>query len=390
MLEHVAQDIAAIASNITGYYIVITDENGIIIGTSKEHEERLGALHEGSLAVIQKREMIIHDEEMCRDLVGTFPGVTLPVFLNDDIVGTVGIRGISDQVQRYGMLVKIIAEVMLRDKIEAESKLIRYQNRQIFINMLMTFNIKTSNLDAIKNYGKLLGYDMERNWRVVLVRIGSSGPREAGDQLFNMDNYTASSFSIIRNFFGEAQNIVVSQGSGKYLILAASEPQDLPGEIREQLEKLRLELRSRTGDPVYIGVGENCAGVLNLHDSYSMAEDALLVAMQKGEDSVVMIEDFPLEQLIVSLLKQTDTELWTKALEYLGGATEDLDFPNVVTAWCESGFRFTETAQKLGIHRNTLMYRFGRYKEVYGIDLYDYKRVIATYFTIKVLNMKNG
>lgn len=54
MLESVAQDIASIASNVTGYYIVITDEKGIIIGTSDAEEPRMGTLHEGSLDVSEE------------------------------------------------------------------------------------------------------------------------------------------------------------------------------------------------------------------------------------------------------------------------------------------------------------------------------------------------
>ena len=39
----------------------------------------------------------------------------MPISIHDDIVGSIGIKGDSAEVEKYGMLVKMIAEIMLNE-----------------------------------------------------------------------------------------------------------------------------------------------------------------------------------------------------------------------------------------------------------------------------------
>lgn len=198
MLESVAQDIASIASNVTGYYIVITDEKGIIIGTSDAEDPRMGTLHEGSLDVIRKREMMSHDEKACKKLEGTYPGITAPIFLKDEIVGTVGIGGISTQVQRYGLLVKTISEVMLRDRIEAESIMLRHQNTQMLVSMILAFNGSEKSRSSVEDYGRLLNYDMNVTRRALMVKVGGMEHEGESERPY-MDLYRTPVYQLLHN-----------------------------------------------------------------------------------------------------------------------------------------------------------------------------------------------
>ena len=56
---------------------------------------------------------------------------------------------------------------------------------------------------------------------------------------------------------------------------------------------------------------------------------------------------------------------------------------NLIIAWCESRFNFMDTSRRLGIHKSTLTYRVKKLKDNYGIDLYDFKRTLALYLSIK-------
>ena len=57
MLRYVAEEIASVATNITGYAIIITDDKGIIIGADHDNIKRLGELHEASLEVMETGRM---------------------------------------------------------------------------------------------------------------------------------------------------------------------------------------------------------------------------------------------------------------------------------------------------------------------------------------------
>ena len=92
MLKYVAEEIASVATNITGYAIIITDDKGIVIGADSENIKRLGELHEASLEVMATGRMKKHTEEDCLELQGTYPGITMPIAIHDDIVGSIGIK----------------------------------------------------------------------------------------------------------------------------------------------------------------------------------------------------------------------------------------------------------------------------------------------------------
>ena len=160
MLKYVAEEIASVATNITGYAIIITDDKGIVIGADSENIQRLGELHEASLEVIATGRQRKHTEEDCANLQGTYPGITMPIEIRGEIVGSIGIKGDSTEVERYGMLVKMIAEIMLKDRIEAESAHIKHANLQMLVTMIITSDGNEISEATIDNQGKLLGYNL--------------------------------------------------------------------------------------------------------------------------------------------------------------------------------------------------------------------------------------
>ncbi len=169
MLKYVAEEIASVATNITGYAIIITDDKGIVIGADSENISRIGELHEASIEVMAQGRMKKHTEEDCKRLKGTYPGITMPIAIHDDIVGSIGIKGESAEVEKYGMLVKMIAEIMLKDRIEAESAHIKYENLQMLVTMIITSGGSELTESAIDNQGKLLGYNLSLERVPILI-----------------------------------------------------------------------------------------------------------------------------------------------------------------------------------------------------------------------------
>ena len=62
---------------------------------------------------------------------------------------------------------------------------------------------------------------------------------------------------------------------------------------------------------------------------------------------------------------------------------------DLILNWCESMFNFAETARRLGVHKNTLTYRFEKLRDDYGIDLHDFGSTIAIYLCIRITKLNN-
>ena len=125
MQAKTAQSIAESASEIIGYGVLVTDENGLIIGCNDV--KRVGTPHNPSLEVLRTTRSVSTSKEEAACMKGVKPGYTCPIKMLDDVVGTISIAGPSDKVNRYGLLVQKQAEIMLREQNIWEMKLRREQ-----------------------------------------------------------------------------------------------------------------------------------------------------------------------------------------------------------------------------------------------------------------------
>ena len=172
MLKYVAEEIASITMRVTGYPIIITDKKAVIIGADKDNIDRLNDIHEASIEVMASGMKKKHGPAECRKLRGTYPGITMPIAIHDEVVGSIGIRGDSEEVEKYGMLVKMVAEIMLKDRIEAESAHIRHSNLQMLATMIITYNGDETAKSAIINQGILLGFNLTKPRIPIIVSAG--------------------------------------------------------------------------------------------------------------------------------------------------------------------------------------------------------------------------
>ena len=393
MLKYVAAEIASVATNVTGYPTIITDEAGRIIGTDRENLYRIGQLHEASIEVIASGRQRKHTPEECELLEGTFPGITMPVTIHDEVVGSIGIKGDSEEVERYGMLVKMIAEIMLKDRIEAESAHIRHTNLQMLITMIITYGGDNASKAAIINQGQLLGFNLNQTRVPIIVsrRTADTEPH------VGIDLYTTPVYKSIRRQFTNPQDIVVVLGSDfeKYLIFAVVNPKqkDVSNQIMDKCRSIQNEINSERGGDVCIGIGRVCNSVESMKAGYERAELVLkAITSELTDKSVATIIDIPLERMLMEMSDYYDGKgLERRIKKILEDKNAETNI-ELICCWCESMFNFAETARRMDIHKNTLTYRFEKMKENYGIDLHDFKSTIAIYLCIRItlLNSNKG
>ncbi len=388
MLRYVAEEIASVATNITGYAIIITDDKGIIIGADSENIKRLGELHEASLEVISTGRMRKHTEEDCKKLKGTYPGITMPIAIHDDIVGSIGIKGDSAEVERYGMLVKMIAEIMLKDRIEAESAHILYENLQMLVTMIITCDDSELSKVTIDNQGKLLGYNLSLDRVPILI----SRKEAVKERIAERDMYSTEVFKAIRKQFANRQDIIVIMDASleRYLIFANYDSTRDRSVIVEKCTAIQSELKEKHGVSVYIGIGRPCSSIEAMKEGYKRAEmllDSALLGLT-GK-TIVTITDIPLERMIMEAVEYYEgRNLENRIKNILQDKNADM-YLELVTCWCESMFNFAETARRLGVHKNTLTYRFEKMRETFGVDLHNFGTTIALYLCIRITKLSS-
>jgi purine catabolism regulator len=160
-------------------------------------------------------------------------------------------------------------------------------------------------------------------------------------------------------------------------------------EALELAERLRRRLASLlTSGHVTIGVGRHHPGIAGLALSYREAEQALAIGRALlGGDRSVHFEHLGVQRLLFQL--RDNPELASFYEDLLGklqahDERQGAELVNTLEAFFECHGNHVRTAQRLHLHRNTLLYRLDRARGVLGVDLDDAETRLALQVALKI------
>lgn len=389
------QSIAKTASKIIGHSILLTGKDGIVLGSSDQ--ERVGTLHEASLEVIRSGQQAYHDEEQVKAYRGTRPGTTIPIIINNEVVGSIGITGKPEDISKYGILIKKLAEVFLKDQLEMESVKLLEQSRQNLLRHIITYDPNTMDEKLVLNHGRILGCDLLLPRAAVMIEVANAQKAKTKkmDSLdfslisFNNAQPYMQHYSIIKHIFNHDQDLHIFLGNNEYIVFSylGAKPQKecdsvLHTELNKKCNKLVAQFASK-GISAWVGIGDKANSLKELKDSYNDANQAIYIAKRSMDSGVQYINDLYLEKLILNIPDSICKCIYDENIGQIKDIKDKNDFINIIICWCENKFNFTQTAKSLNMHKNTLLYRFAKIKKTMGLDLYDFNKVIAIYLVIK-------
>ncbi|MDT7791927.1 MAG: carbohydrate diacid regulator, partial [Mycobacterium sp.] len=128
-------------------------------------------------------------------------------------------------------------------------------------------------------------------------------------------------------------------------------------------------LRERHGAIVHVGIGESGSGVAALAASCTDAKDAVRLAGDSVGVEIREISQLRVRQLLDSASTAARTRFTRSQLDLLSQENDFSVLRQTVVAWCECGFNLVTTAQRLAIHRNTVIYRLDKISRLTARDV---------------------
>lgn len=160
-----AQEIVEEIGGEIGAHINLMDERGYIIASTDA--SRIGNLHEGARRIIQNHlpELYITRE---MENAMTKKGINLPLVVDENVVGVVGITGDREKVYGYGSIVRRMTEILIADSIQKDAK--RYERRQRYYLLEEWLDNPgiSRNMDFQKRAAKM-GIDVTTPHRVMIL-----------------------------------------------------------------------------------------------------------------------------------------------------------------------------------------------------------------------------
>ncbi|MBR0312044.1 MAG: helix-turn-helix domain-containing protein [Oscillospiraceae bacterium] len=190
------------------------------------------------------------------------------------------------------------------------------------------------------------------------------------------DNVTVEA---VQNLLSDRQTgIVVSMGESDVVLIQQVDPD---AEIRD-LEKIAAQivdaLRAGGESTVVIGIGTVANHLRDLAKSYKEAQIAIEVGkVFDTEKFIINYENLGIGRLIYQL-PTTLCEMFLQEV-FKKNPIDALDKETLFTInkFFENNLILSETARKLFVHRNTLVYRLEKIKKLTGLDLREFDDAIT-------------
>ncbi|QGQ46290.1 CdaR family transcriptional regulator [Metabacillus sediminilitoris] len=341
LTQEIAEEIVKETMRRLNRNINIMDPTGTIIASGDS--TRISYFHEGGFHVIKSGKPLVitkHNKDQWR---GSKIGINLPIEFQNKIIGVIGITGEQNEVEEFGELVKMTTEMMIKQSyLATQSEWQARSKEETFVELVK----EKPNYDFIDQRLELLQINLIPPFHmflieIKLIKIQSQSLIRKLEEIFNK-KCTLIGFLEVGRMFILSSGISSKQAIDKINI------------IQDMLTKLQIQCKIGYGTPVYTRE--------MLKVSFNESEIALSIGKVR-ELSFNSYSNMEAEALII----QIDEDLKKRFLERIF-PTIDAKVIETLQAFFQCNFNITETASKLFIHRNTLIYRLKKIKEETGYD----------------------
>jgi len=340
--REIAEMLVNETSKVMNLNINIMDEEGVIIATSDP--SRQDSIHEGALEVIKTGKVLEITSENQGQLRGTQQGINLPIHFHGEVVGVIGITGEPYIIRDRGGLVKMMAELMIKQAYMASQTEWRQKTKETIIEELLKEKPNTINIER---------------W-LSLLNMKLTGPFVVS--LIEIVDYALSSHLLIKNteeLVGKGEVLAGFVHGNKLLLLLTGVTHESAKKkltfLCKEFEKMKVHVR--------LAFSPLIQHLLQVNQGYHECEIAL--AISKPEQKIISYTDIEPKALVHQINPKLATQFSERILKRKSDLINHLD---TLQAFFDSNLNIKETAKKLYIHRNTLIYRLNKIKTESGYD----------------------
>lgn len=229
--------------------------------------------------------------------------------------------------------------------------------------------------DLIRAQARRIGYDLDGRLAVAVVEVEGNGA-DFGRMLSGGLRFAG-------------RPLLAAPYQGKLTVILPA----VDGQLITAAEGVRQAVAERVGGQAFVGVGRPYAELRDLSRSYREACRALGLARKLGlANRPVLFDRLGFFRLLTILADEFPAEVRSFVDETLGKLAEydrenRSDLVETLRVCLESNLNVSEAAEKLHVHRNTLLYRLRRVEEISGWNLENPDSRLALHLAVKLLDL---
>lgn len=389
----VAQRVVKAVSGVLSFPISVSDEKGYIIGSTDQN--RIGTIHKPSKEVLAKDDFVSFDEEKVIHLENVLAGVAVPLKFGHKTIGVLGIIGAPQEVKPHAQFIKRYVEMIWQDTFQAQLKDLERETLEAFLQYILLHDF--TNKTRIKQYCEMLHLDYDSKYVCIVVELADSLMNRYEWKPLSTHHSKEMLLNCVQQAFQHGEkDICAFLHVEQIVVLKVVESEDMYIEMMQQFtqESKRLIQLLQAYDvfDVTIAAGSLSHSLEAAHESYYEAEQLIKGGKQQLRER--QIYSYHHWDVLLELFPKNIHESFTqKVNERLHIFLEDESFEELrydFITYCEQNMIITKAAEKLFIHRNTLIYRLNKIEKLTSLDIRSFQHCTLLYTMLKSREGKSG
>lgn len=351
-----AQDFVEATSLLVGQRTInIMDQKGIIIASTEKH--RIGDFHQGAAEVLETGKPVLIKIEDLPRYPGTKEGYNMPIFLNDEIIGVVGIFGCEEEVQSIANLLRVYATQSFSQLQMTQKQNLEAELRNQLLRLLLFGG--ESQKEMIAKLCGMLNLQLEHPIRIVLLY-----ERARERNMKHLLDYSQLIQNLIwKNVLDRRRDVFGIQNADYVILLGGGESP----EMQKRLDKLLHEIEAE--DVWNAAVSSPCRNLEEI--SAGMREVSVLRNRKGGTIQNLEEHSCRMQYLLGSMTVQEGARTAARMLRRLKeqhGENQAEQLLRTARVYYECGGSVARAAEQLNLHKNTLLYRMKQLYQTFEME----------------------
>lgn len=364
--SQMAQDfVEATSTLVGGRTINIMDTNAVIIASTER--ERVGNFHQGAAEVIATRQMVMIHEQDVKNYPGAREGCNMPIITDGKMVGVVGVFGKPEEVMEIANLLKVYVSQYFQQKFHMRRQRMETEVRTQLLDLLLTG--KEEDRSQIMQLCNVIQVVLQFPLQVVLFQAGDNPQPQNLNQVEELEQ------SLLKAGLVRPKHSVYGMQNHSFVLIGREE--DLTP-LFEPVLKNHPDYR--------MAVGGKCFDFPDIMRSYD--EAAVLIRLQTEPVSNIRTKENQLNYLIHCMSAYTGGWYVEELYQKLAASTDQSNINAMLETariYYEEGGSVAKAAERLHLHKNTLLYRMNRLFGILGME--EEKAFIREFFVRLILEM---
>lgn len=324
----------------------------------------------------------------------------LPVAANKTIYGYLVVWESVSKMQFIDyMAMESAASSIAMERIKTrQMEEMRHHMRQDFFDELLSGKIES--VSAVNSLAEIHNMNPQKAYVCVVTRVSEDNEHYAGPHTASKDDFNQLKerlLSVIESVAYTAHRNVVSIHRGNLLLSFCKVGKEDQGRkasqfLREFVEDIYHSLVSTCPELRFqIGVGSVCSEFLEMKKTYMQAQEAIKISTDlKNSSPICYFDDMIIYHFLeTAVSREALQDFYDASLRKLSDYDEQnhTDLVETLNQYFLCNGIVSVAAKKMFLHRNTLIYRMEKIKDILGSELNDPQELLQLQIGLKIMKI---